>query len=581
MTQYAIAYGRKSFDDPDNRTSSVDDQRLFAESYAKQHGFELIAFHGDNGITGATMERPGLQAALADLQAGKASILIIEDVDRLSRDQEHLARMRKLFDAYEIALHTVASGQIDELTYGFKGLIGEQQRRRIAYTTRRGLRGKATRGGATGGKILGYEREVIGYDAQGREMDRLAISEPQAHLVQRIFQLYADGHSLKAICKILNQEGIPSPRARERGKYNAGIWNPSTLSGDPKLGEGILNNMIYIGQRIFNRRKWVEIPNDNHGFTRVPRLNPEREWIIRDEPDLRIIDQQLWDQVKALQIEARAKRDSQFGLTGNPLSGAKRPGHLLSGLVVCGVCGQPFVSAGPRWRCKAAHRQACDNSSITGEQLEQRALTGLRDHLLTPDIVRRFAVHLQRELDTQMRAAHGRHDEMEATLTETRRRIAKLVRQVEEEEDLPRSILGRLKDLEREEERLVDELSRLPERTIIRLPANYEAVYQAVIGELEKHLASREVSASRNAIRTLIDTVVVHGGDSRGGKHRRLELRGDLFSMLAFAEAASAETSGKSQKRQNPQRMNAGGICSTPLVAGVGTRMGLRISPIQ
>ena len=136
MNEFAIGYGRKSFDDPEHRTSSVDDQKLFAHNYAKQLGLELVAFHGDNGITGATTERPGLQAVLAALKAGQAKILIIEDVDRLGRDQEHLSYMRKLFTAHDVLLHTVAAGRIDDLTFSFKGIIGGQQRARIAYTTR-------------------------------------------------------------------------------------------------------------------------------------------------------------------------------------------------------------------------------------------------------------------------------------------------------------------------------------------------------------------------------------------------------------------------------------------------------------
>ncbi|WP_039858987.1 hypothetical protein, partial [Novosphingobium pentaromativorans] len=48
-------------------------------------------------------------------------------------------------------------------------------------------------------------------------------------------------------------------------------------------------------------------------------------------------------------------------------------------------------------------------------------------------------------------------------------------------------------------------------------------------------------SFSKGTIRTLIEAVVVHGGDSRGGKHRRLELHGDLFRMLDFAQGAAAE----------------------------------------
>lgn len=46
---------------------------------------------------------------------------------------------------------------------------------------------------------------------------------------------------------------------------------------------------------------------------------------MREEPDLRIIDQLLWDAVKVRQAEARAERDIKFKLTGNPLTGTKQP----------------------------------------------------------------------------------------------------------------------------------------------------------------------------------------------------------------------------------------------------------------
>jgi DNA invertase Pin-like site-specific DNA recombinase len=307
VIQSAIAYGRKSFDDPDERTLSVDDQKLFAEAYARSHGLNLIGFYGDDGITGATMERPGLQAMLRAVACGEAKVVIIEDVDRLGRDQDHLQHMIKLFRVHDVVIHTVAAGRIDDLVFAFKGIIGEQQRMRIAYTTRRGLKGKASRGGATGGRVLGYGRVVTGQDAQGREMDCLGIDEEQAALVRCIFQLYADGQSLQQICNTFDAEGLPSPRARERGKYNAGIWNPSILSGDVTLGKGILNNEIYIGRRIFNRRL-------GGGPQRTPRFlpqatpDPEAEWVLRDEPSLPIIEQSLWDAVKVRQADVRFAR---------------------------------------------------------------------------------------------------------------------------------------------------------------------------------------------------------------------------------------------------------------------------------
>ena len=248
---------RKSFYDPEHRTSSVDDQKLFAENYAKQHGFELMAFHGDNGITGATMERPDLQVALSALKAEKATILIIQDVDRLCRDQEHLSYMCKLFTTHDIILHTVAAGRIDDLTFAFKGVIGEQQRARSAYTTSRGLRGKATRGGATGGKIMGYVKEVLGLDASDRQTDRLVICEEEAAFVRRIFQLYADDHSLKQICKSLNADGIPSPSvatcsgcwSSRKQQQAVGMAHPRNDLGPSRFLLGALQINLVAGAR--------------------------------------------------------------------------------------------------------------------------------------------------------------------------------------------------------------------------------------------------------------------------------------------------------------------------------------------
>ena len=111
-----------------------------------------------------------------------------------------------------------------------------------------------------------------------------------------------------------------------------------------------------------------------------------------------------------------------------------------------------------------------------------------------------------------------------------------------------------------------------PPRTVVRLPANYALVYQRAVEQLEAHLRSDEGNVAREAIRVLIDKVVVQPGNARGGKHRDVQLHGDLFRMLAFAEAAAVgEMPGKrsGQNAQQPRSVGTG-ACVTPLVAGTG-----------
>ena len=81
-------------------------------------------------------------------------------------------------------------------------------------------------------------------------------------------------------------------------------------------------------------------------------------------------------------------------------------------------------------------------------------------------------------------------------MNEARRRIAKLVRQMEDDNYPPRSVVARLKDLECEEDRIVQEITNLPERIVLR-PANSQALCRVAISELEQHLVTREASASR------------------------------------------------------------------------------------
>jgi hypothetical protein len=94
--------------------------------------------------------------------------------------------------------------------------------------------------------------------------------------------------SPKTIAKTLNAEGIAGPRGA--------AWSPSTIHGHAGRGTGLLYNELYIGRIVRNRQRFLKDPDTGK---RVARPNPQSEWTIKDVPALRIIDNDLWQAVKA------------------------------------------------------------------------------------------------------------------------------------------------------------------------------------------------------------------------------------------------------------------------------------------
>lgn len=80
-----VAYIRVSTDEQAVSGLGLGAQRAAIEAEAVRRGLPIVAWHTDAGISGKSLDRPGLTAALADLDAGKGSVLVVSKLDRLSR----------------------------------------------------------------------------------------------------------------------------------------------------------------------------------------------------------------------------------------------------------------------------------------------------------------------------------------------------------------------------------------------------------------------------------------------------------------------------------------------------------------
>ncbi|WP_246667066.1 recombinase family protein [Agrobacterium sp. T29] len=249
--------------------------------------------------------------------------------------------------------------------------------------THRGQRGRVEKGKAGGGLCYGYS-VVKQFDTRGEPLrgDREIIPD-EADVIRRIFRDFSSGKSPKSIAKDLNREGVPGPLGR--------AWGDTSIRRHVSRGTGILNNELYAGVMVWNRQRYLKYPSTGK---RVSRPNPESALTRAELPHLRIVDNALWSAVRARQaqisaiygpnpantLEGRMKRARQ----------AKRPVHLLSGLLTCGCCGGKYgIITLNRYACLNHHRRGtCDNCrTIKGDVIEARVLAGLKDKLVSSEAV--------------------------------------------------------------------------------------------------------------------------------------------------------------------------------------------------
>ncbi|MEO0958666.1 MAG: recombinase family protein [Pseudomonadota bacterium] len=539
------------------REASIEDQIRLCEEWAAAQGLSVHQCYTDHGTSGASLRRPGIQALMADASRGRFDTIIAEAMDRLSRDQEDIAGFHKRMGFAGVRIVTLAEGEVTNLHVGLKGTMNALFLQDLAAKTRRGLRGRVEAGKSGGGNAYGYDvvRQAAA-DGTPLRGDR-RINEAEARIVRRIFEDYATGRSPRAIAHTLNAEGVRGPSGKG--------WGPSTIHGNRTRGTGILNNELYVGRLVWNRLTYVKNPDTGK---RISRLNAESAWVTQDVPELRLIDDALWEKVKERQGTMRASKhaDNDPGYWDR-----RRPRYLFSGLMRCGVCGGGVINFNKtRVGCATARNKGtCSNrTSIARAELEEMVLEGLERHLMTPALTeifcRAYTEHMNR-LATEQNA--GR-DAARAELERVERDLDKLI------EAILDGVPGaRLKDkiaaLEARKEALEAQLAEGDAGSAqVHLHPNMSAYYRSRIHRLRAMLTGETGKAEAvDALRALIDHIELTPHTLPDG---RTTLTARLHGSLAGILSMSLEAD-KTLSAHNNSGCAPGSVGSVvKLVAGAG-----------
>lgn len=521
----AVTYARFSTDRQNIR--SCEDQTVLCRDYARATGFLVVESYQDSAKSGASvLGREGLERLMRDAKAGRFKVVIVEAIDRISRDMEDLAGIYKRLSRLGIELRAVQEGRAaDTLTIGLRGLVGQIFLEDIAHKVRRGLQAVVRDGRHAGGLAYGY-RTVPGQPGEWQ------INDEEAAVLLRIFSEYVSGRSQRDIANGLNRDGIRPPRGVR--------WNASTINGNKARGHGILLNPIYAGRIVWNRVRMVKDPDTGR---RISRVNPESEWMEAEAPHLRIIPIELFDTAQTRKAERSVA----------PRSHRPRAVRPLSGLLKCGVCGGGMTSRGrDHGRLRIACSTKAESGSCTSRRayyldaVEQAVLDGLASCLDDPKILAGYVAAYHQERRAEAEEARRERGNVERRLGEVTRAIARLVDALADGTVEISQIKGKLQAFEAERLALTDKIAQADAKDdVITLhPASIER-YRQNVALIAESLPDAFKDGDRDVIdafRALVARVIVH--PTPAGEPMQIEVRGKLSALVGKSFFPDTRTVG-------------------------------------
>ena len=217
----AYGYVRVSTDEQAEEGLSLRVQRSRIRAYAKAKNLRLIDIFADEGISGRSLDREGIQSLLDKIGSQECETVVVYKLSRLSRStRDILFLIEELFVKGKTHLISI-SESIDTSTpmgrffLTIMGALAQMERELIAERTKAALDFKKERGERLGSAPYGYK-----ISKKGRK-HKLVQDKKEMKVVRRIFKMHKQGLSLRAIAKILNKEKIKTKRG--------GKWYASTV----------------------------------------------------------------------------------------------------------------------------------------------------------------------------------------------------------------------------------------------------------------------------------------------------------------------------------------------------------------
>ena len=526
-------------DDRAGESLSIENQKAMLLQYAREHHFPNPTFFVDDGVSGVTYDRPGFQAMLAEIEAGRVAVAITKDLSRLGRNSaltglytnftfpQNGVRFIAINDNYD----TIDPNRVDNDFAGIKNWFNEFYARDTSRKIRAVQKAKGERG------VPLTTNVPYGYVKDPENPRRWVVDPVAADVVKRIFDLCMEGRGPMQIANQLKADKVLTPSA-----YRAlqGIKTPNKKPEDPcdwhsSTVVAILERREYTGCTV-NFKTYT-----NSIWDKKQRDNPLEKQAIFPNTHEAIIEEAVFEKVQ--QVRQQRHRKTRTGRSS-----------IFSGLVYCADCGEKlYYGATNNYRPEGAffdcslhwkHKDKCGTHYIRETVLSHIVLKHIQ--AVTGYILRHEA-HFRAVMEEQLRLESSEQIRIRRKrLERNENRIAELKRLfIRIYED---NASGRLSDdrfdmlsltYETEQKQLENECVTL--RQEIEVQERQNENIEKFIQTAHKYVGIDELDGY--ALRELVSAIYVDAPDKSSGKRvQHIHIQYDGLGFIPLNELMKEET---------------------------------------
>lgn len=520
-----VAFYSRYSSDRQKQTSIEGQERLCAAYAVERQWVEYARFSDSEKSGTTTMGRAGLFEMMAAADRGEFDVLLVEDIDRTSRDAADMHKIAKDLDELDIVICTVAGGVVTNIELAFKAVQNEEFIKQNVQKSKRGQELAVSQGRMSGSIPYGYQK-VVKLDGRGDPINGLREKHPErAAIVLRIHIEFDAGRTTFEICATLNAEGVPGPK----GKH----WRPGALLGNRNGGLGILRNPIYIGEYQFRKTS----RRRRKGRIKM-RFTAPSERMVTQHPELAIIDKELWDRNQARLAENFDR----------PFHTKRKVEYVFTGKVHCGVCKSTCIVSDGKYVCTGRQQKGiCSNPRrVPRESVETSIFNRIKGHVLNTAVLGPALSAFRDEVE-RARADHAANVKSQGDhLKNIDQRISNLMVQLGgagEASFATQLLLAELERLGAEKRSLERQVKQAPPPAPVA--GDVEAIIAAIsrtLDDLHAALQADDAEASRakELLRGLITRIVLAPEpgsvtDGRGAGDMTVTVEGPMAALIDLA----------------------------------------------